>query len=307
MRLDLKDPKPLDKNNMHKTLGVIVKGSAGLAFMIAALALPSVSWAGIAACTAPQTLDAAISGSTSNGCSTVDNNFVNFNVTESGTTTSFPAITTGTAPNIEFTEAGTTTPALPFVTTGQTASGTGDTCTANSWCEAGNGTTALTGTQNIFYDVTGTSVTGLSMPTIPAGSLNAAGNIRAGDVVSVQEDYCLGAITVTGCTDLGYIKVQATSATTDWTYVYTVCTAAVTCIPVTSTTVPPSITFASQTSVAVEDIVQVSTIASEGRIVFLDGFTNDFTDSGVPEPSTFVLLGSALAGLGFLRFRRRKA
>jgi len=52
--------------------------------------------------------------------------------------------------------------------------------------------------------------------------------------------------------------------------------------------------------------IALVTNGGNGKFGSLDTFTESF-DEGVPEPSTFVLLGTALAGIGVLRARRKKA
>ena len=47
--------------------------------------------------------------------------------------------------------------------------------------------------------------------------------------------------------------------------------------------------------------------ALEGETASLQGFEQRFSQTVVPEPSTFLLLGGGLAGLGFVVRRRRKA
>jgi hypothetical protein len=68
--------------------------------------------------------------------------------------------------------------------------------------------------------------------------------------------------------------------------------------------------FAGGSQVTTLNVTDQYTIAGYGGTNTLANFANSFGDfdgSSTPEPSTFVLLGSALAGLGLVRLRRKKA
>ena len=62
--------------------------------------------------------------------------------------------------------------------------------------------------------------------------------------------------------------------------------------------------FALTNEVAIADVITTQTV-TDSQTLFIDSFDNGFTEN--PEPSTFVLMGSALAGLGIFSRRRKKA
>jgi hypothetical protein len=280
-----------------------------LNWVFAALAFASVpsAWGGITACAPNQTLGVTVVG-TGQGCSYLNSNFDNFNVSApaGSWSTSFPA-TTGTnggsteSTNIDFTQAGTTTTTLDFTTRGQ-STGSGH-CPTNSWCmPEGAGSTS---SQTVSYDVVasgGFDSLGLMNGTLPNGFLSN------GDVITTEEQFCLGAITF-NCTstssNYGYLQIQETSnGSGGYTTVLTSCLPGVGGCSV-STGNGSEIGVARQTQIAIQDTVSITTLNSGGKPVFIDSFYNDFETA--PEPSTFVLLGIALAGFGLLRLRQKRA
>ena len=275
------------------------------------------AWAGISACPASveQTLSSTVVG-TGQGCSYLNAQFINFNVsTATGANASFPA-TTGTNggsnenTNIEFSPSGTPIYTLGFQTIATNIpAGPSSTapCTAETWCVLENGAT-LTASQNINYGAVATTGAFYGL-TLTDGTLQTHALI-AGDIITTIEAFCLGISTFTCSTSggtYGYIEIQQTENNTNngFNTTYTVCApGATTCVLQSSPTAAFNF-LAKATSIGIQDTVTIFIPSGGTEPVFIDGFDNSFDT--VPEPSTFILLGSALAGLGFLGARRKRA
>lgn len=290
------------KNFKNTTLGLTL-GIAGL------LVTPAL--ATNTACLATQTLTATaptIVGS-GNGCISVDSDFQNFDVTGGGG--SFPTIATGGSAGIQFPGA-TGSPAyvLDFETGATNTQGnTGNTCTAQTWCVAG-ATAAQTQNESISYFAQASGAQHYYTISLSDGTIQDA-QLLSGDVVKVQELFCIGATSVTvgsgGCTQAnsGYLQITETSVENPagtLTPLYQVCVPGASACALTTVATAP--TFAiDATEIAIQDTVTVSTVARDGRTIFIDSYDNGFGEA--PEPSTFILLGSALAGLAALRLRKQ--
>jgi len=267
---------------------------------VSVLASVPAAWGNIAACASPEPLGPAVVGA-GNGCWYQDANFDNFNVSAAtGSGSSFFPTTTGTtgtstdSANIQFTPT-LTTPAytLDFQTA---ATSSGTSCTSQSWCVGQKLTTA---SQSFTYGVAGT----FDYLNLTDGPV--APEFGSGNVITTEEQFCLGSTTFncgTTSAAYGYLKIQLSgSGLGGYSTVYTVCTPGLGGCT-TATAGAANISFILQTQIALEDTVSISTSATLLDPVFIDGFDNEFT---TPEPSTFILLGSALAALGVLRFRHR--
>jgi hypothetical protein len=238
---------------------------------------------------------------------TVDDTFVDFNVgTATGTgDTTWPVPSGGATSDIDFLQSGPGPTVLDFETTG-TSSGSG-ACAANSWCTPppGPGRISQTDTQTITFDAQ-TGAGGFFGLSLSDGTAQSS-TLKAGDQIKMFEQFCLGSATfncVQGNSNYGYLEVLMTSnGSGGFTSVFTVCTPGASGCT-TSNPGIASITFISQTDIGISDTVSIRTVAGETSPVFIDSFDNGFMDA--PEPSTFVLLGSALAGVGLLRLRGRK-
>ena len=133
----------------------------------------------------------------------------------------------------------------------------------------------------------------------PTGTF--AGGAAAG-TETVTMTFCLGSATTAGCSaaNTGTITAKFSSSTPNYT-----CTvgAAGTCASPTGNAVN---NFAF-TEVAVLDSVSLSqTNPDVGQSFTLDNIGNHWEEFATPEPSTFLLIGTALAGVGFLRRRKSK-
>jgi hypothetical protein len=145
-------------------------------------------------------------------------------------------------------------------------------------------------------------------------SFTELGNILGGSTITLTENFCAGpaggvlganggAITGCGAAEVGQIKIVQTgpAAYTD-TCIFG--GSAVTC---GGTSAAPSITLAAPVAfVLVQNNVVISNMTATFTYT-VTSLTNEFNEVGEsPEPSTFVLLGSALAGIAALRFQKRK-
>jgi len=262
-----------------------------------------VAWGSIVACASPQTLGAPVVGP-SNGCSYLDANFDNFTVTPptgSGSS-SFSTVTgaNGSDTNLEFAASGATSHTLDFQTTGQSSGSSG--CTSLSWCVV-----AGVASQSFTYDLV--STTPIRQLSLTDGTLQTS-TIKDGSVITTEEQFCLGSATF-NCTassaTYGYLQIQQTSSGAGQpTTVFTVCMPGVGGCTV-STPSAATIGLGPQTQIAIQNTVTISTIGGGAWPVFLDSFDNYFSPNAPnPEPSTFILLGGALAGLGLFRLRRKR-
>ncbi len=265
------------------------------------------AFAGVSSCSNPQTLNSSVVG-VGNGCTTVDDTFVDFNVgtaTGAGDTT-WPVPSGGATSDINFLQSGPGPTILDFETAGA-SSGAGS-CAANSWCTPPppRGRISQTDTQQITFDAqTVGGFTGLSLGD---GTVQSGTSLKAGDQIETLEQFCLGSAIfncVQGNSNYGYLEVLMTSTGSGgFNTVYIVCTPGASGCT-TSNPSAASIEFLAQTEIGISDTVSIRTVTGETSPVFIDSFDDSFMD--LPEPSSFVLLGTALAGVGLLRLRRKRA
>jgi hypothetical protein len=293
----------------------INKIGGGLTLLLAAVVLVAPAKATDVSCVTPeQTLGTAVVGS-GNGCTYVNANFLTFNA---GTPTgagdgNFPVPATGASTNLEFGASGNPTYILDFRTSGQTTTqGLTGACVADSWCVKGASADA---SQTITYDATATTGTFYGL-TLADGTVTT-GELRGSDTITVQEQYCVGGASIATCSaaDLGSIKiVQTTPGSTTAidtggftaAPVITICQATITggaCTPVTSTLAEVGIAGGSK-NITIQDAVTITSVSDEQDNLFIDSFNDGFQTT--PEPSTFILMGSALAGVAALKFRKQK-
>jgi len=283
-------------------------GLAG-AFLLAA----NYSWGSTAACTTTAALSSYGASTTGDGCYSVDQTFSLFSVSSQstgaaiaqttttddiGATSGFSAITTPWSDNATF------TPAI-----------------AADWSETSSGGQILGGTLNYVTDSQHSLMTDPSYQAAQTGysvfiktaSLAAVGTtgnsaLAGGDSMSVTEILCIGtAACVAGGT--------GNEITLTETWANNISTPTLTCTITGSaahaTCAAGVATFTlNVTQLNVTDIytmaVHLSTGGGSNTTDTLTSFTNDFTDGEItPEPSTFILMGSALAGVAALRFRKR--
>lgn len=276
--------------------------------VLVAIVLITPASAGVSSCSSPQTLDSTVVGS-GNGCSTVDDIFVDFNVaTATGTgDTAWPVPVSGASSDINFLPTGPGPTILDFETSG-VSSGAGS-CTTNSWCTPppNAGRISQTDSQIITYDAQTTGA-GFSGLTLSDGTVQSPTGLESGDQIKTLEQFCLGSATfncLQGDSNYGYLEVlQVSNGSGGYNTSFTVCTPGASGCT-TSTPGIATITFATQSEIGISDTVSIKTVTGETSPVFIDSFDSDFMDA--PEPSTFVLFGSALAGIGLLGLRRKRA
>jgi len=155
-------------------------------------------------------------------------------------------------------------------------------------------------------------VIGGNVGLTPTGSiaLTAAGGLT--QTITLVETFCINAATTVGCAAVNQgtieaeITINGSTTTTDSTFTYLNCLAGssvgscnvgMTGIALTG--------FVSE--IAVSDTFTLTRNSGEGATLDLTNIANSFQEfEESPEPSTFALLGSALAGIGFLRLRRKR-
>lgn len=265
----------------------------------------AVGWAAISACTTGtgQTLTVVNTGP---GCTVTDELYNNFSAPTSGVTAGDIFIQGVNAATYGAT---TITPVqIDFSTTG-----------TNTWTAA-HGTTLPATAFNYKVGVD-TAVTGYTAPHSPDSSWDitevlagmTASTFHGTSSATLIENFCANGGTlganggaITGCATsvTGQIKiVETTGGFAD------TCTFGGTTITCGggNTSATPFITLASPVSFLTvqESIGIINNNGSAG--ITVSPILNEFDETGeTPEPSTFALLGSALAGVATLHFRRRK-
>jgi len=246
----------------------------------------NVAWASISACSTSgngTTINSFGSPtSDTNGCSQVDKTFANWVVggstTVSGAGNSVPGDT-----GLSILGLGTTAGA-----TGASAIGIQITSTGagnNDWSATTNSNTGgLAYTSTVTFSVTTSGPWAIDGATLHFNTLTI-------DKITgtIMEEICLGtSVFSSGCAN----KITLTSGG----------------LTTSTTNFSTSASFGQFTTIAVRDTV----FLDFGTINSTRGFTLDFLDNrfdqvqAVPEPTTFVLFGTALCALGLLSRRRRK-
>jgi hypothetical protein len=274
-----------------------------------ALATAGTGWATISACPTTATGSALSSfpvGNTpASGCGNVDLGFNTFAASGSVYTT-----TSGTATTLSTTLVDIYSPTGPAPSGSTQGAITNDfdvPGTANWTLDNGNGR-PTTSTSTVTYVATvENGVAGVTAPTNGRWAIDAL-NVAASyaalptgtNSIVINELICAGATTTTGC------------PTADGATITETITAAGVAYSISSLT-GTGFTFNAATGllnlnagfiqVAISNSV-VLTRATGTNVGPLTSFSNTFDQEAIPEPSTFILLGSMLAGIGALRLRK---
>jgi PEP-CTERM motif len=276
--------------------------TSNLAIISAAVLVSASAWAGPSGCSTANPFT-AVSTLTANGCFQADQTFYNF------TQGAGAGDVIGGTPNVALAGnfidgSGTFTKTAAF-TVGETFLGT---AAGGGWTETGTGGATKSG--DFIQTVNSNDILGGDTQSgyITSVSLGAVGSTGADatDELIVSEKFCLGAGT-TPCTT-NFVTIKATylgsteTAPTTTSCVVTGTIAGVTCNGPTSLT---ATILASDhvTSLIVENGYQLE--AHGNTTVTLTSFEDSFGGTA-PEPSTFLLFGSALAGIAALRRRKSK-
>jgi hypothetical protein len=241
--------------------------------------------------------------SAANGCAEIDKSFTSLAAVSGAiTTTDLQLWATGSAP------AGNTISPVDvnFDTTGS----------ANSWVSNATQSSSF----SFVVDAhTGGSFTGGNYPSPNAGFVWAMNSLtlnptsafsnNATGTVTIAMQFCLGQATVSGCSvaDSGTITATFTRTTGPTPILTFTCAvgSAGTCASPTGN----SVNGFAFTELAALDTITIDQTANGNHTITLNNIETDFgqfAEAGAPEPSTFVLFGTALAGVGLLRRRRIK-
>jgi hypothetical protein len=273
---------------------------------VALLVLAGVAHGSVVACStaAPGTnLNSLGLNSLSNGCAEIDKSFTNFNITN--TTFSAPpasdvfAYATGTPPvgnSISPVSLILNTPgpgATWRVANGNSMSETVDyVVTAHTGGAFSGGSYPTPSTPGLIWAINQIVLT----PSISIQNFGGGTNNHA----TITLSFCLNATNTTGCSAPNSGSIVATYSGTT-TAVYS-CTFSG-CVSGTSNTVNLT---GSVTQIAFAESLSIAAATPIGNTVTINNITNQFGEfaaTGVPEPSTFFLIGLGLVCLGL--FGRR--
>jgi hypothetical protein len=296
------------------------------AFLLAA----NYGWAVTAACPSSGT---ALSNLTNTSpfnlyCYDTDKTFYNFAVSGTGTNGGVSQ-TTSTVDIAGANTLGTYSLNTPWTTT---ATFTGATAADFQATSLGTFTNAVTtGTMTWLVDSASTAVNtaGQGYPTPQAGASNVitgltfnasgvTGNSSAGDSLVVTQTFCIGLSACTTGATGDTITIAATWANNATTPTYS-CTA-LTDSDATCTSATSNVVTFNSSNIQLLNVTDLYTLTAKDNLtsppltanpttVTLTNFNDVFAEeelSSSPEPSTFILMGSALVGVAALRFRKRK-
>jgi len=274
-----------------------------------ALGTAATGWATISAC--PTTANGSalssfpVGNTPASGCGNVDLGFNTFGANGTVYNTTSGAGTTLTTALVDIYSP--TGPAPSGNTQGAITNDFDVPGTANWTLDNGNGRPA-TSTSTVSYVATvENGVAGVTPPSngrwaIDALNVGAAYTVPTGtNSIVIHELICAGATSTAGC------------ATADTATITETITAGGAVFSVSSLT-GTAFTFNSGTGllslnagffqVAISNSIVLTRVGAT-NVGPLTSFSNTFDQEAVPEPSTFILLGSALAGIGAIRLRKR--
>jgi hypothetical protein len=283
------------------------KSGANIAAFGVFLMSANGAWAATGACATAPNYNALTSytGSTS-GCYQADKTFYNFAVGGTGDVIGGTP-TLGLAGN--FLGAAGTDSGNNF-NVSDTFYGT---AAGGAFTATGRGGATVSG--DFIYDVNSSNILNIESPaegtnyitSVTLGTVGSTGG-DGNDALHVFEKFCLGTGT-TPCTT-NYVTIEASYAgsgvsTPTYSCVVTGSISGFSCASATSNTV--NILLSDHvTGLVVEN--GYSLVAHGNTTITLTDFSDTFGEStGAPEPATFALMGSALAGILALRTRKKKA
>jgi hypothetical protein len=269
------------------------------------LAFAAPAWAAIVPCPAAATALSVIPATAPDGCMVGNLQFSNFVVT-SGTTGTINGVTL-VATNWGFPPTAGTPSTCPPVTGGTGTlnscislnsfaggiqlSTPPSSCTANTtvtntleFCVQGK-TQTLASTMT--YDMHSTA--GLISQIVLDGTVVSHTSGGAGATAAVFREFCTGTtVFSTGCAGYHVLQVGAVNGN------------------FTTLSQSASVVFSGVTDIAIRDTVYLQTDNGEGSFAQVLNFDLLTAPVTTPEPATLGLVGLALAGLGAVRFRKRK-
>ncbi len=289
-----------------------IKISRSSVFVVALLGTVGTSWAALTACgTAPGTTLATLTGTTgetpTGGCGQTDLGFNAFTTPATTGTNSGP-----TSSQIELSTSGgtnngkTITPiAALFTLTGGNSLSSGTSTIISSFADLGAPVGGQSPPSNspAVWEVSGL---GLSF------AAETSGNPAHAETVQVQEAFCIAQSTFTclaTAKNYGYLQITETIATSGAvSYSDVLCTpGSGGCTITNATTSSLAITFSNpyNAQVATQLSFDISRQTGSGNTLTLDSISETWSQVESPEPSTWLLFGSALAALSAIRGTRR--
>jgi PEP-CTERM motif len=244
------------------------------------LALAAPTWASICP-GAPTALSPSFTNPT--GCTVGNNQFSNFVVT-SGTTgiingITLAATTWPTPPTASTVDLHAFGSGIDLTTPGFCGTPTAS-ITPNTFCVGGSATAEVS---SITYDLH--AVSGTISKLALDGTVHTHSSGQTGAVATVFREFCLGTTTFSqSCTGYGVLQIGTLNGHN------------------LSQAFSASTMFAGVTDIAIRDTIFLQRFGPTGEFA---GVSN-FDPLTTPEPATLGMVGLALAGLGALRFRKRK-
>jgi hypothetical protein len=300
-------------------------GASKLALVGAYLLAANYGWGSVTACATKTALSSFGTG-TGSGCYETDKTFSNFAVAND-TSNGGVAQSTGTVDI-----AGSDTFSSEKLNTPWTVSEAFTGATVADFQAIGTGRLTTAGTMTMLVNSTNAFLTSPGYPTPRAGAQNFITSVSLStsgvtgnstgtpDSLVVIETFCIGNGACTTGTGGDQITLTATYGNNTGTPSYS-CSlgtgvtpasahiVAASC-PATASATPITVAFSlNVTTLTVSDNYSMVVHGNNGgnTTVTLNNFTNVFGEEELaPEPSTFALLGAALAGIGVFRWSKRK-